>query len=58
MKNGIQIPESVNKYIMAECLSALEQTHKRGILHKDIKPDNIFLKADGKLKVGDFGVSC
>lgn len=31
--------------------------HRLGIIHKDIKPENIFLDADGICKIGDFGAS-
>ena len=31
--------------------------HENKILHRDLKPDNIFLGNSGKLKLGDFGIS-
>jgi NIMA (never in mitosis gene a)-related kinase len=31
--------------------------HEYMILHRDIKPDNIFLGSEGKIKIGDFGIS-
>jgi len=31
--------------------------HKNLILHRDIKPENIFLGSEGKIKIGDFGIS-
>jgi len=31
--------------------------HEEKVLHRDIKPDNIFLGLKGKIKLGDFGIS-
>ncbi|WP_018640004.1 WD40 repeat domain-containing serine/threonine protein kinase [Parafrankia elaeagni] len=36
---------------------ALEHTHARGVLHRDIKADNILFAADGTVKVSDFGIA-
>lgn len=40
-----------------EILSALDAFHREGILHRDLKPDNVLMAADGTIKVGDFGVA-
>lgn len=40
-----------------DILSALIECHKRNIIHRDIKTDNIFVSEDGDYKLGDFGVS-
>ncbi|WP_035742579.1 serine/threonine-protein kinase, partial [Parafrankia elaeagni] len=37
--------------------AALEHAHGRGVLHRDIKADNILFAADGTPKVGDFGIA-
>jgi len=45
--------------LVAECVNALRFCHDRGIVHKDIKPGNLFYKKAGQtdLAIGDFGIS-
>ena len=43
--------------ITADVLSALDYSHRAGIIHRDIKPANVMLTPDGKVKVMDFGIS-
>ena len=43
--------------IAAEIASALEVAHRNRVIHRDIKPGNIMLAADGTVKVTDFGVA-
>ncbi len=49
-------PETVLKMGIDLC-KALELCANNGIIHRDIKPDNIFVSSNGDFKLGDFGVS-
>ena len=42
---------------VAQVADALAFCHERGIVHRDVKPDNVFVDAVGTYKLGDFGIS-
>lgn len=49
--------ESAAQFYCAEITMALEYLHKHGIIHRDIKPDNMLLSETGHVKLTDFGLS-
>lgn len=44
--------------IAHDCLQAVHDMHKKGIVHLDIKPENIFFDENYRIKVADFGLAC
>ena len=43
--------------MMRELLSALDYAHRQSIVHRDVKPANLLIEADGRVKLTDFGVA-
>ena len=45
-------------HFITQIMKALAHAHSRGIIHRDIKPQNIMVLRDGSVKVADFGIAC
>ncbi|WP_338846453.1 serine/threonine-protein kinase [Massilia sp. W12] len=43
--------------LMLDILDALGHAHAHGVIHRDMKPGNLFVQQDGKVKIGDFGIA-
>ncbi len=56
-KRGEGIKEAEIYSYIIQTLQGVEQIHKRGVLHLDIAPDNIYVMLDGQIKISDFGAA-
>ena len=45
-------------HFITQIMKGLSHAHSRGIIHRDIKPQNIMVLRDGSVKVADFGIAC
>lgn len=57
IKQNGPLKPAVAAQVAIRILSALQHAHKNGIIHRDIKPQNILVHSDGLIKVGDFGIA-
>ncbi|KAI8914823.1 kinase-like domain-containing protein [Powellomyces hirtus] len=56
-KPTVALPEAEAHRIFRQMILGIEYLHEHEIAHRDIKPDNMLMAADGTLKIVDFGVS-
>ena len=52
-----RLPEDMAKFYIAEMVLAIDSIHNLRYVHRDIKPDNVLLDANGHIRLADFG-SC
>lgn len=51
------LSEQITKWYVAEMVLCVEEAHKMKWIHRDVKPDNFLIGADGHLKISDFGLA-
>ncbi|OBA23735.1 Pkinase-domain-containing protein [Metschnikowia bicuspidata var. bicuspidata NRRL YB-4993] len=57
LKSYGKFDEPLVKFITRQVLEGLKYLHENGILHRDLKADNLLLEIDGVCKISDFGIS-
>ena len=53
----VALPLTESLHIMDQVLDALAYAHAHGLVHRDVKPGNIFVAPDGRVKLTDFGIA-
>ncbi|KAI8379553.1 kinase-like domain-containing protein [Radiomyces spectabilis] len=53
-----QLSEEIVRFWMAELTCAVKYLHSQGLVHRDIKPDNVLLDQEGHVHLSDFNIAC
>lgn len=54
-KGPLSPQEAIRKIL--DVLDGLQEVHRAGLVHRDVKPSNCFMESDGRVKIGDFGLA-
>ncbi|XP_066386268.1 mitogen-activated protein kinase kinase 9-like [Miscanthus floridulus] len=56
-RGGAAFPEAALAEVAAQALAGLAHLHARSVVHRDVKPANLLVSADGEVKIADFGIA-
>ena len=57
LKKNRYLPSGVAAYILLELAKALDYAHRQKVIHRDIKPGNVLISRNGRVKLVDFGIA-